>query len=973
MSEKPETAVGRAKTVLGLVAALGTFATGLGVVAFVAGYQALRAQYSFLQVPFVFVDYWAYAETGFAGITRSVLDAARHPLGLLTLFLSSVGIVLLLEWKLFRRLVDRADVMFVFSLLMIGLTVLLVRQQLVVQDLTRSTSTLSTQGEVARDPAISVPAKIPFSLGMDKAFVPPAASDIQHPATSFEFWERLAEEIEETTASGSPILPVRTPPSWIYPAAINGDHSVIGVASESQNPFQRRSEKLYARLCAAAAVVIWGVFVLGQWTRRVRRTLDSPAERSRLSEELWFATRHICVPLLVLLVTVSLLHLMPQSYGLLAVPSIGHEYVEISQAHSGGAGDEDTERRQLNERIAGLRTALDEEEPFLLDVAAEKVLRHARAHSWAVKEIMDAVRTLPEFEELDSPEGRGVRGLYRRLSEVNRGFILHYPRSQEGALRLLQRSSDEAGFSWQVRSYPSSSVSRVSVIGDPSAARIIEILRQLRLERETERIDLLYEAETLGHDRLLEIAIGGTLDESPAIRAFSATDIGRFSLGLEDSPGDRLRRRLGWRKLLEIARNRAERSDIRGAAATALAMVGLEEGCLDLVELAEEEDDESDPYWHVRGTVMTTMARMGCRDAAPYLMAVSESSAPPRVMVTVPSTLITTSTLSSSIGLLGEFVMHGDDHDLVGTALTALAALPRDSHGAVLDAGQLVADFLDFAAPSFEGRARVQLMGAAVAVLRSLGSSEAVRVFESMAGDEDLHEEVRVGAIVALQDQQVPSSEDLLLRIAQNRENSRMVRKASLLSLSFFDKDSVSRSLCDAAGDDSDLIESAVAALRKRAESGSSVAKYLADECGRMASIPTLSEIMERRGVDLLESQAEEVPASTSEEGDIFSSIRSVSPRAGSVPVDLPDEGQPVLLQIPFTPGSLVSLRTDSNPGVDPAFVVFDEAGNVVATDDDSGGGLEAQSRFVASGAVVVSLGGLSGPGRTRLIIEVEE
>ena len=85
------------RTVLGRLGMIVSAAAGFGLLAFVTGFLARRAQHDFAQVPLVFIDYWAYAETGLTGALRSLyLLLEKWPV-LVAIGLVSVGIVLALE------------------------------------------------------------------------------------------------------------------------------------------------------------------------------------------------------------------------------------------------------------------------------------------------------------------------------------------------------------------------------------------------------------------------------------------------------------------------------------------------------------------------------------------------------------------------------------------------------------------------------------------------------------------------------------------------------------------------------------------------------------------------------------------------------------------------------------------------------------------------------------------------------------
>jgi hypothetical protein len=118
-----------------LLAAAGSAAVGFGVLAFVAGFLAQRAQSELVQLPFVFIDYWAYAETGLSAFLDTTLIFIRSSWGLPVVAAGSIALVLALEFSRFKRWLIQPHWLFLSSLLVLWIALFVVSEQRAVTEL----------------------------------------------------------------------------------------------------------------------------------------------------------------------------------------------------------------------------------------------------------------------------------------------------------------------------------------------------------------------------------------------------------------------------------------------------------------------------------------------------------------------------------------------------------------------------------------------------------------------------------------------------------------------------------------------------------------------------------------------------------------------------------------------------------------------------------------------------------------------
>jgi HEAT repeat protein len=320
----------------------------IGTLAFLTGYLAERAQHAVGHVPFVFIDYWAYAESGLLGLVDTIYLLLSPPDIVLALVVLSLAVVWVMESRwLYARLMQPRWLV-VAWLVFLGALLVLIRQQLAVHAMcARATSEVveapshdehvssdadsEPDGEAGtRSPARAIEASFGTSKGASRVDSPPsqppiAATDalpllapfslfVHGPATpppgqaadvlpfvdrlqdraptgsypdpAVEAWERIADELENDD-SGSRIQ-VRPRPGWVTPA-VNAPTSavalpILGLRVPPDAMDAQRAMRLFKLEIRWLAILIWTLVVLLIWTRAVQTHATSLANAASMLE-----------------------------------------------------------------------------------------------------------------------------------------------------------------------------------------------------------------------------------------------------------------------------------------------------------------------------------------------------------------------------------------------------------------------------------------------------------------------------------------------------------------------------------------------------------------------------------------------------------------------------------------------------------------------------------------------------------------
>ncbi|MCA9548628.1 MAG: hypothetical protein KC933_01250 [Myxococcales bacterium] len=362
------------------LARLAGASAGLVLLAFVVGFMAQRAQYIAAGIPNVFIDYQAYAETGFLAVFEWLTLLLGWPLAVM--IGASIAIILALESEIFRRIFLQPETLGCVALLLLYPSFLILQQQLVVKrsaerghfGLARpaASGTSTMTGEAGSWQDELVPAIPAFSLLLTEPAGLPDQS-VQHlPPTAHEGWAALAEVIQARSDIERPRLRLRPRPPWALPPDVNEPCATfLGTPVEDAALPAARARELFAHMLNGTGFLVWALLVLVFWQRRLlahyqavlrdqawskiamfeasrqEQAKGQPADqarataegtrslrvplgvlRARLLEEVMFASRWVLIPALACLVLLSCA-LLPSSYGALAMDVIGQDYVEV--------------------------------------------------------------------------------------------------------------------------------------------------------------------------------------------------------------------------------------------------------------------------------------------------------------------------------------------------------------------------------------------------------------------------------------------------------------------------------------------------------------------------------------------------------------------------------------------------------------------------------------------------------------------
>jgi len=894
--------------------AIGGLVAGLGVLAFCAGFLAVRAQYQAVRVPFVFVDYWSYAETGTSVLLTSITTILKRPWVLAVIALASTTIILLFEWQRFRRGVLKAHWNFVGYVVCMGILALVVYQELAVHALIgRPRLGAGTDAEADRPGAPCTVGELPVCCPYDQ-FVPegaelPLAKEFRFPnfgdASSADVWKRMADELEAERKAFSPRYHLRPRPPWVLAPSKNAAGSttkpatgggaskaaalsaspdataatseaasarkgsapadgsklpsevgILGVSRPEKTLPEARARRLYQLLVASVLFCIWLFVIMNAWHKRTLEHMkntgaaqEEPPGRlatlaHRLREEIWFCCRWILRPLTAIELGAALL-LLPDCFGLLAMGQLGKELVEVVTPEPEGshqpreAGEAGSSTGASDSSVVGLRSAAGPASGQTSQLDPRKTLREALriATEYAAHldepELCDANRAEWEarLAAIEGCEDQAVTGLLRRIAElssplapelaelaydawvrqshlrpsVRTGFVLYYPRSKTDYLRLIEPSPVPRRASWAIRQIPIQEIQEVRAQSlDAKSQRLESLLRSLTANRAGEKKnEIILKIQELGHPRTLEVQMAGVLDPSREVQGRAITAVGLYAAQMPCTGFGAVRRERAARLLLTAIDDTGVRSDLRGAAATALHMfVSARDGTLHgevcehlLRVLRKDGKTLNDEQWQLRGSVATTLGIMKYREAVDAIVDLvstgksGDEEVPSKVWGALPTALHLIGESEKSVPALAAILnAPSTPVEAVGTAVTALGILGCSPNRKKAVAA--LSKFLSGAdAPSrrLEKAFQEDHRAAAVDALRMLGDRYAVTVLEELAkGALEGSVVVRGKAIVALGELNNVASQELLLKLAGDPGEPIPLRRVALGALREF-------------------------------------------------------------------------------------------------------------------------------------------------------------------------------------------
>ena len=819
------------KSLLARLGALGGAAAGVGILAFAGGFLARRAQHDFAQLPFVFVDYWAYIEVGLLGGLTSLYLFLELWFLLLVIGGVSIGSILLLESPRFKAWVTRAHWHFLGQLALVGMIGLLLAQEFhIVRTLRARQAKASTSAQVAT--GSTVPAISPFSWWVPDP-LEPEEDTFQLPTDAGRGWLMLADELEADMAVRQSYLRLRPRPTWVAPPLSEPrDTYLLGQKVRESDLEEERAETLYGLVFGFFVFSVWACWLLEAWRRHVREALNhTPPEGEgrgpfgrllvRLREEFWYSAKTVLRPLALALLFAALL-LLPECFGLLAIPSLSQEWIAIS-----GKSYSSQEKPEVDSAATDTSSTVDDSinagSPRLTDEQRENLQREILSlfEAWPYAETFEREDILEQLEDpiaqlAQSPEPRDqdflesirrtatvmaprllTQSVLRTIEPaVQGGYLLYYPRSKGETNKLRLIHPDPFGTSrWRLVSIAASDAHEIRVEDPSGTPRALRLLRELPELGPNERNKVLQQLLKLGHPHTLEIFMIGSADTSPAVSGLAITLIGTLAAALPDTPGGRFRRQRASQVLLSVLTDSSRRTDHRGAASTALykaAQRADTRTCDQLTSFLRADADEiQDPVWELRGYVATSAAKLKCQQLRTILLEAmaarheGSEEIPDDVFSTFPSLLIElgpdkdpdygdSRNARTLLALAEALEDPRADVELLGTTLTALGRLGYLDRSPALTA---ITGFLqseDGALSTNEQHFFLQAV--AVGALKQLGDRRAFEPLRDFLSHDVLTSEARWLTTLAISELETPEAQDLLLQLAESQDEELQVR-----------------------------------------------------------------------------------------------------------------------------------------------------------------------------------------------------
>lgn len=791
---------------------------GLGVVAFLVGFQAQRAQYELAQAPLVFIDYWSCAEVGAVAVLDSLYVAVTSPLMIFGLVGLSVAIFLLLEWDRFRALLLRPIPNFICLLALLGSLLVTLRQQL-TPFVAPGTSAAAVD---AASPPDSVPMQWPFTAFIPERAALPAGEDFTMPATSVEAWNAIAKHVENTDVEQARYLLLRPRPMWARApsaGAPEAPEDFLGVTVKDENLDESRARSLYSVILKAFMINSWILLFAWLWNRRILRELQAareslPAGRwARLAyllrEEFWYCSGIILLPLAAFLMLCSTV-ILPTNYGMLAFSRLGQDYAEVfvrgqapergrrapgsaeeapadgaepsdisdkalALAFDYGVADSVHERTSLHDQWEKLVTALERE---ATPVAAETLQRIAQMATPIAPTLADEAQ-------------KGWLRVAASTTSRRSGYILHYPRSEQ-VLRILE--ADRTSMSgWSVLPIPMDRVLEIHVQSQQRDHLLATLLSQMDGSNDGERSDLLLEVLRLGHALTLEVFMAALRDPSPQIRGDATTRVGALASSLGHDPTSELRRRRARHLLLEVLRGKENRLDFRAGAVTSLSrLASLRDPlvCAAFLELVKDDGlNGRDRFWELRGTAITGLGQLRCETAAMVLAdMLGDASVPVEARSAIPAALLSLGDDERTISVLTSLIR--EPQTKLQMLWPAISTLGSVRGGSTRLSVVTLCEFLDkIPEREFAEESRELLQRMALGALNRIGDREAIRTLERIAQDPTVKEDIRLLSLWVMEDLASPEASGMLLDLAEDTKAPEKVRSGAIMALSGFAED----------------------------------------------------------------------------------------------------------------------------------------------------------------------------------------
>lgn len=815
-------------TFLGKAGAVAGAALGLATIAFFAGFLVQRAQANAAKIPHVYLDYWASAEVGVVALLRSAFLLLDPPWTVAGLLAITLTLVLAMDSERFRHAVLRPQWLFLGTLLLVCLVYALLGQQLAIRT-AHTSQVVTAASDYMRESDLSAP--VP-GVGVFGWFVrekaePPVVlpwldstgTDTTKFATpAIEAWERIATELEARSAEASAGLPVRPRPFWASPDIEEID-PILGVVVPDDLMEPRRALRLFQGTLRVFAAAIWGLAIVAVWQRKVLAVMHTRARRgpwARVGAGLWSASRWVLAPLAATGLLLSAVFLVPDNYGALALPAIGHEYVEVFATE--GTSDPDAppqedppssssgEVAEIAEAIGKPFANFHDATLFLSGLCDRYASGDPDARRRVVERWTNAIRYLEnrgtpfsvtllksavQLSRYVAPELMDLahRAWIRARNQTespHTGYILHYPRSSIDNLRLITTGASDIS-RWSIYPIPTERILEIQVSKGSPAETLITLLRQMKRLDVSGRLETIVEAQLIGHAATLEIVMAGVLDPHRDVRAACVTSTGLYGRALGSSVTDILRKNRAARLLVDVLGDELELPSIRQSAATALWLLRVEGDPLVGKTLLDHlQDDQGDPDWILRGTTITALGKLRVRKAVtPLVNLLHRKDVPLRIKETIPTALRSIGeSVESARGIcafLNDASAHGKETTTtIRSAAAILGLIAAEAPG---PEQQLAFDSLMSLARRHTDFDAQRAIVIGIAEMNFAPSRE----FLEEVSDEHRDVKSRVLAIEGLVDLQHPASEEILVDLTQDRREPIELRITAMRALSKFD------------------------------------------------------------------------------------------------------------------------------------------------------------------------------------------
>jgi|GEM_PF-3932977 len=800
---------------LKIVGGIVGFASALTIVAFFMGYFAIKSHYALVDLPVLYIDYLAYAETGLQFIVDTVAILIKSPV---TWVLVALTIVLFAcsEFEPLRRLMRNPLVLPVIAVLAVVGTSSLALQQLKIRD-----TKINVADGVYGIPDIKMPLVIQPAKKLWEGKSKESLQKIGAPEESFQ---RMADEIRGNERTSSYTLPLRPLPKGFFISEKKGERGLLGARMNARYSPAAEAKRIYRFVVSCGILGLWMCIILFvSYKYQMRRYLlerkagtdqkilqkNMLANRLvyRWKEEIWASVKWIFLPVLYALLFANILFLFPISYGALHIDAVGKERVRVHLNETATNQVEEPRSELANasllrsflqdEQVQGHEDQISECHNLAIQYATADRLGRKKEIMKGFGKICQSLQGDPTSDEILERISDATRQVSDELAaialDVKRtrtqdGYLLHYPRGAlkspgSAQIRLLEPGIFDA--SWRVHQFPSD-IEIIEVLSPKS--RVADKLEEyLKLTTPSERSEMLVEIILLGHPNSLEILLAAAHDPHPDVSGPAITSIGAYAASLESSDYDNRRRERAIDHLINMATDRNRLTSHRAAAITAVhyALNGYRAVSQSSGSSLGKRTTErllgilNDPNegWEVKGTAITSVAKIGQPESIlPLTKILADTNTPLRIRRSIPSALMLVGTHPDSLRTLRAILTDpSSDENLIGPATLAYGHLSPRMSGEV---HQTLTDLL-----KLTDNPEHQMLFLILLSENGL-KGKATPILSRYAIDKKLKTSVRQSALIGLNDLEDVTARPTLMFIAGNPDEDLDLRILALLAWS---------------------------------------------------------------------------------------------------------------------------------------------------------------------------------------------